>query len=137
MLTGLPPFYSQNINYMYQKIMQGELRFPSYISPEAQQLLEGLLTRDVSLRLGSGPNGGADVKKSAFFKEIDWNQLDNKLIDPPFNPKVKGVMDYSQIDTCFTQDKILESNPNESKMDPGAKDSNFEGFTFVADSAMG
>merc|ERR1712000_657914 len=28
MLTGLPPYYSQNINIMYQKILNGELRFP-------------------------------------------------------------------------------------------------------------
>ena len=42
MLTGLPPFYSQNINIMYQKILNGELRFPSYVSQEAQDLLEGV-----------------------------------------------------------------------------------------------
>lgn len=42
MLTGLPPFYSQNINIMYQKILNGELRFPSYIAPEARSLLEAV-----------------------------------------------------------------------------------------------
>ncbi|PRP75317.1 protein kinase [Planoprotostelium fungivorum] len=137
MLTGLPPFYSQNINYMYQKIMQGELRFPSFISNEAQILLEGLLTRDVDKRLGSGPNGGDDVKKSAFFSGLDWAALERKEIEPPFKPKVKDVMDYSQIDTCFTQDKQLESAPNESAMGAAGKDVNFDGFTFVSDSAMG
>ncbi|PRP75266.1 hypothetical protein PROFUN_15887, partial [Planoprotostelium fungivorum] len=136
MLTGLPPFYSQNINYMYQKIMQGELRFPSFISNEAQILLEGLLTRDVDKRLGSGPNGGDDVKKSAFFSGLDWAALERKEIEPPFKPKVKDVMDYSQIDTCFTQDKQLESAPNESAMGAAGKDVNFDGFTFVSDSAM-
>ncbi len=42
MLTGLPPFYSQNINIMYQKILNGELRFPSYVTGDAQNLLEGV-----------------------------------------------------------------------------------------------
>ena len=42
MLTGLPPFYSQNINIMYQKILHGELRFPPYISEDAVSLLEGV-----------------------------------------------------------------------------------------------
>ena len=42
MLTGLPPFYSPNINIMYQKILNGELKFPSHITPEAQNLLEGV-----------------------------------------------------------------------------------------------
>merc|ERR1712100_639114 len=42
MLTGLPPFYSQNINIMYQKILNGELRFPETMSPDACSLLEGV-----------------------------------------------------------------------------------------------
>ena len=42
MLTGLPPFYSQNVNIMYQKILNGELRYPSYLSPEAVALLDGV-----------------------------------------------------------------------------------------------
>jgi serum/glucocorticoid-regulated kinase 2 len=42
MLTGLPPFYSQNINIMYQKILNGELRFPETMSADACSLLEGV-----------------------------------------------------------------------------------------------
>lgn len=61
MLTGLPPFYSQNINIMYQKILNSELRFPSYVSSEAQSLLDGLLTRDPTKRLGT--SDAAEIKK--------------------------------------------------------------------------
>ena len=43
MFTGLPPFYSQNINIMYQKILNGELRFPDFMSPDASDLLEGVI----------------------------------------------------------------------------------------------
>lgn len=46
MLTGLPPFYSQNINIMYQKILNGELRFPSYVTGDAQNLLEGVIKKN-------------------------------------------------------------------------------------------
>eukprot|EP01117_Protostelium_nocturnum_P019546 TRINITY_DN84_c0_g1_i1.p1 TRINITY_DN84_c0_g1~~TRINITY_DN84_c0_g1_i1.p1 ORF type:complete len:426 (+),score=194.31 TRINITY_DN84_c0_g1_i1:249-1526(+) len=136
MLTGLPPFYSQNINYMYQKIMQGELRFPSFISPDAQSLLEGLLTRDVDKRLGSGPAGPEAVKKHPFFSSIDWVKLDNKEIDPPFKPKVKDVMDHSQIDTVFTTEKVVDSVPDPSGL-ADVKEDSFEGFTYTADSNMG
>jgi len=78
MLTGLPPFYSQNINIMYQKILNGELRFPSFVSPDAQNLLEGFLTRDVEKRLGSGNDGSDNVKKHPWFKSINWEKLDKK-----------------------------------------------------------
>lgn len=82
---------------MYQKILNGELRFPSYVSADAQSLLEGLLTRDVEKRLGSGPNGGENVKKHPFFKSIDWEKLEQKTLDPPFKPKVKSTTDISQV----------------------------------------
>jgi serine/threonine protein kinase len=106
MLTGLPPFYSQNINLMYQKILNGELRFPSFISAEAQSLLEGLLTRDPEKRLGSGSEGSNEVKRHAFFKDIDWAKLEKKELEAPFKPKVKDVMDVSQIDTVFTGERL-------------------------------
>ena len=37
-----PPFYSQNINLMYEKILQAELSFPPYVSQEARSLLMGV-----------------------------------------------------------------------------------------------
>lgn len=136
MLTGLPPFYSQNINLMYQKILNGELRFPSFISAEAQSLLEGLLTRDPEKRLGSGSEGTNEVKRHAFFKDIDWAKLEKKELEAPFKPKVKDVMDVSQIDTVFTgerpQDSLVENSLSETMM----RENNFDNFTFNAESHM-
>lgn len=51
MLVGLPPFYSQNVNLMYEKILKGELKFPSHISPEAKRLLLGVRSFCHSVRL--------------------------------------------------------------------------------------
>jgi serine/threonine protein kinase len=136
MLTGLPPFYSQNINLMYQKILNGELRFPSFISAEAQSLLEGLLTRDPEKRLGSGSEGTNEVKRHSFFKDIDWSKLEKKEIEAPFKPKVKDVLDVSQIDTVFTgerpQDSLVENSLSETMM----RENNFDNFTFNAESHM-
>lgn len=136
MLTGLPPFYSQNINLMYQKILNGELRFPSFISAEAQSLLEGLLTRDPEKRLGSAQEGSNEVKRHPFFKDIDWAKLEKKEIEAPFKPKVKDVMDVSQIDTVFTgerpQDSLVENSLSETMM----RENNFDNFTFNAESHM-
>ena len=39
MLAGLPPFYDENVNKMYNKILQDELVFPDNISPDAKDLL--------------------------------------------------------------------------------------------------
>jgi serum/glucocorticoid-regulated kinase 2 len=42
MLTGLPPFYDENTNEMYRKILQDELRFPDEVSESARDLLRGV-----------------------------------------------------------------------------------------------
>eukprot|EP00826_Nyctotherus_ovalis_P063353 TRINITY_DN9287_c0_g1_i2.p1 TRINITY_DN9287_c0_g1~~TRINITY_DN9287_c0_g1_i2.p1 ORF type:complete len:172 (-),score=41.79 TRINITY_DN9287_c0_g1_i2:184-675(-) len=40
MLTGLPPYYDNDITTMYQNIAYGKLRIPRYISLEARALLK-------------------------------------------------------------------------------------------------
>lgn len=39
MLCGLPPFYDENVNIMYHKILYDPLRFPDDIDPKAKSLL--------------------------------------------------------------------------------------------------
>jgi len=135
MLTGLPPFYSQNINIMYQKILNGELRFPSYVTPDAQALLEGLLTRDVEKRLGT--HNSQDVKKHQFFKDIDWEKLEKKELEPPYKPKVKSDISVEQIDTVFTNEKAQDSYVENTLSETVQRENNFVGFTYVAPSTMG
>eukprot|EP01094_Clydonella_sp_ATCC50884_P003275 TRINITY_DN1252_c0_g1_i1.p1 TRINITY_DN1252_c0_g1~~TRINITY_DN1252_c0_g1_i1.p1 ORF type:complete len:424 (+),score=167.71 TRINITY_DN1252_c0_g1_i1:99-1274(+) len=130
MLTGLPPFYSQNINIMYQKILHGELRFPPYISEAGVSLLEGLLDRDPETRLQ-----GDAIKTHAFFAGLDWQDLFDKKIDPEFKPPVKSKDDISQIDTCFTSEQAVDSVVEGSAINTA--EVGFEGFTYVGDSVLG
>ena len=65
MLTGLPPFYDENTNEMYRKILAEPLHFPGpeIVPPAARDLLTRLLDRDATRRLGS--NGAAEIKVSS------------------------------------------------------------------------
>lgn len=62
MLTGLPPFYDENTNEMYRKILSEPLHFPGpeIVPPAARDLLSKLLDRDATRRLGT--NGAAEIK---------------------------------------------------------------------------
>jgi len=133
MLTGLPPFYAQNVNVMYQKILSGELRFPNYISEEAKSLLEGLLTRDPALRLGT--RGGDEVKGHPWFSDLQWDKLIKKEIEPPFKPKVRSVDDTSQIDPQFTRERPVDSVMETSVLSESVQN-NFSGFSYVSESVM-
>ena len=65
MLTGLPPFYDENTNEMYRKILAEPLHFPGpeIVPPAARDLLTRLLDRDATRRLGS--NGASEIKVSS------------------------------------------------------------------------
>jgi len=136
MLTGLPPFYSQNINIMYQKILSGELRFPTYVSPDAQSILEGLLTRDPEKRLGSKDKQASDVMSHPFFKSINWTKLNNKEIEPSFKPKVKNEACLDNIDKVFTSEKAIDSVVEDSQIGDAVNGGHFDNFTFVGNSMM-
>lgn len=86
MLTGLPPFYDENTNEMYRKILQDPLQFPADIDRDAKSLLIRLLDRDPARRLGSG--GASEIKAHRFFETVDWKRLLQKKIQPTFRPNV-------------------------------------------------
>lgn len=129
MLTGLPPFYSQNRNALFDRIRFGRLEFPAYLSANAVSLLSGLLTRDPLKRLGCGEGDAEEVKKHPFFAFIDWQALLKGRMKPPWRPNVAGSLDTSQFDAEFTSMPIIspQSRPVGS-LDAGVR---FENFTFV------
>jgi serine/threonine protein kinase len=89
MLTGLPPFYSNNRDEMYYNIVNSELTYPNYLSPEAVKLLKGLLNKDPNRRLCSR-FGIDEIKQSDFSKGIDWDMLKKKkLKNVPLKSAIK------------------------------------------------
>jgi serine/threonine protein kinase len=62
LVTGLPPYYSQDRTQLFQNILKGKLAMPERLSEEAKSLLDGLLHRSPDERLGSGPTGSQDIK---------------------------------------------------------------------------
>ena len=86
MLFGIPPFYNENVETMYELITNKELRFPKKfnVSEEAKDLLKKLLVKKQNERLGI--NGGFDeIKKHPFFKDMDFKALEAKKIEAPLN----------------------------------------------------
>ncbi|EPQ26284.1 uncharacterized protein PFL1_06219 [Pseudozyma flocculosa PF-1] len=133
MLTGLPPFYSEDVNEMYRKILQDPLRFGDEVSPDARHLLTLLLNRDPSQRLGSGPNGAADIKAHPFFaKHIDWKRLLAKKVQPPFKPSVASAIDTSNFDPEFTNEPPMDSVVDDSHMLSATVQEQFVGFSYNA-----
>ena len=137
MLTGLPPFYSEDVNEMYRKILQDPLRFGDEVSPDARHLLTLLLNRDPAQRLGSGPNGAADIKAHPFFaKHVDFKRLLAKKVQPPFKPSVASAIDTSNFDPEFTNEPPMDSVVDDSHMLSATVQEQFVGFSYNAPNDM-
>ena len=118
MLCGLPPFYSENVNEMYELILKKPLEFTEECSPEAQDLLRKLLDRNPENRLQSIE----EFKSHPFFRDINWDDLYNKRIDPPFTPDTNAVNNF---DVEFTSLK-----PRLSTRETTKPHVNIAGFTY-------
>lgn len=129
MLTGLPPFYDQNTNEMYRKIMHEPLRFPDDMDREARSLLTGLLERDPAKRLGV--NGAAEIKAHPFFAQIDWKRLMNKKYAAPFKPSVESAIDTSNFDQEFTSEEPADSVVDKDYYLSESVQEQFGGWTYV------
>eukprot|EP00386_Alphamonas_edax_P010601 GDKI01034087.1.p1 GENE.GDKI01034087.1~~GDKI01034087.1.p1 ORF type:complete len:404 (+),score=80.12 GDKI01034087.1:130-1212(+) len=133
MLTGLPPFYTRDREKLFENIRQGELKYPSFISPAAKSLLQGLFQRDPDLRLGGGPRDAEEVKCHPFFASVDWDLLYQKRVQPPFRPNVASKTDVQYFDKEFVSMPVINSEVHDSALSRALKehgDEVFQGFTY-------
>ena len=118
MLFGLPPFFNENVETMYELITNKELRFPKKfnVSDDAKDLLRKLLIKKQNERFGI--NGGfEEIKKHPFFKDIDFKALEEKKIDAPFKPVLESNIDVTNFDDEFTSEDLVSSEITEKNMD--------------------
>jgi len=125
MLTGLPPFYTEDEENMYSKIMTADIEYPNYMSAEAIDIISKFLKRDPTQRL----QVTNEMKAHAWFKPINWEKLVKLEIEPPFKPNVKSLDDVSQIDEDFLNEDLNAVEDDGPSSDAGKNA--FVDFTFA------
>lgn len=98
MLAGFPPFYDEDQMKLYEHILEGRIRWPSYFDPAAKDLIKRLLSPDLTKRFGNLKGGSSDIKKHKWFSDIDWKKLAEVKIKAPYIPPVEGEGDASNFD---------------------------------------
>ena len=101
MLVGLPPFYSENTNLMYDLIQKADLRIPGFVSSGAKNLLQNLLQLVPENRLGFGPEDCKPIQAHRFFSPLNWDDLLSRKVKPQFVPQVRGDTDV-QVRNIFS-----------------------------------
>lgn len=81
MLTGLPPYYHPDRETLFTNIKYARLRIPDYVSRHASQLIQALMQREPSQRLGATHT--SDVQHHPFYQSIDWSKMMRQEVPVP------------------------------------------------------
>uniref|UniRef100_A0A146ZHT7 non-specific serine/threonine protein kinase n=1 Tax=Fundulus heteroclitus TaxID=8078 RepID=A0A146ZHT7_FUNHE len=117
MMCGRLPFYNQDHERLFELILMEEIRFPRTLAPEAKTLLSGLLKKDPKQRLGGGPDDAKEVMNDKFFAPINWQDIIEKKVTPPFKPQVTSDTDTRYFDEEFTAQSIIITPPGQDDED--------------------
>lgn len=102
MICGMTPFYDGIVDQMglFKNIVKCRMEFPEgdFMSEESKDLIKRMLVVRPEDRLGSFAAADKDIKEHPFFKDIDWEALQNLEAKVPFKPKVKDLLDGSNFD---------------------------------------
>ncbi|XP_075999035.1 serine/threonine-protein kinase N1b isoform X2 [Genypterus blacodes] len=133
MLVGESPFPGDDEEEVFDSIVNDEVRYPRFLSTEAIGVMRRLLRRNPERRLGSGEKDAEDVKKQPFFKDLDWEALLQRKVEPPFIPTITGKEDVSNFDVEFTAERPALTPPRERRNLSRKEQDYFKDFDYVSD----
>ncbi|UJR37580.1 hypothetical protein I4U23_030279 [Adineta vaga] len=90
MNAGNSPFWDADQQKIYHKIINAKFRARSFFSDGLIDIIKGLLQKDLTKRFGLMFNGINDIKKHAWFRDIDWLQIFLKKIRAPWIPDIRA-----------------------------------------------
>ncbi|XP_053330856.1 protein kinase C eta type [Spea bombifrons] len=132
MLCGHAPFEAENEDDLFEAILNDEVNYPAWLSQDAVAILQAFMKKNPNKRLGSMAQGGErEIQMHPFFKQINWDQLNRKEIEPPFRPRIKTKEDVSNFDPEFIkEDAVL--TPIDDRLVPMINQGEFRNFSYTA-----
>lgn len=113
MMLGRVPFSAESQQDMLDIILKEPPRIPQHLSEPARNFITSLLKINPEDRLGYDFESGFQNFRSAqFFSEIDWTKLENRVLTPPFVPRLHSLTATTYFDT--TNEPLQVSNSSSS-----------------------
>jgi serine/threonine protein kinase len=131
MLLQQSPFRGEDEDEIYDAILADEPLYPIHMPRDSVSILQKLLTREPDQRLGSGPTDAQEIMSHAFFRNINWDDIYHKRVQPPFIPQITSPTDTSNFDTEFTSVTPVLT-PVQSVLSQAMQEE-FRGFSYSAD----
>ncbi|KAI1287644.1 Ribosomal protein S6 kinase alpha-5 [Halotydeus destructor] len=135
LLTGASPFTVEGEKNtqaeISKRILKSHPPIPDYMSPSVQDFIMRLLVKDARKRLGGSSEDASELKRHAFFRGINWDDMAAKKIPAPFVPKISGELDTSNFAEEFTSMGITDSP---SVVPPNVDE--FKGYSYISPSIL-
>ena len=78
LLTRRTPYYSDDIDLLFQNIKTAKLSFPEFVSANARDLIGLVMNKEPAKRPQI-----SQIKRHPFFRKLDWEALLARRIKPP------------------------------------------------------
>ncbi|NWW99653.1 protein kinase C iota type isoform X1 [Patagioenas fasciata] len=118
-------------DYLFQVILEKQIRIPRSLSVKAAGVLKSFLNKDPKERLGCHPQTGfADIQGHPFFRNVDWDLMEQKQVVPPFKPNISGEFGLDNFDSQFTNEPV-QLTPDDDDIVKKIDQSEFEGFEYI------
>lgn len=88
MLLGQSPFRGDDEDEIFDAILEDEPLYPITMPRDAVAILQKLLERNPERRLGAGKEDAEEIKRQPFFKDVNFDDVLNKRIPPPYFPTI-------------------------------------------------
>ena len=102
LLVGHTPFYQRGSSQidMFKRIVLVNYTFPDFVCDSAKSMIEQLLVRQQSHRLGNMANGYIDIKEQPWFQEsgINFKDILSQRAKAPWIPKIHDPLDSSNFE---------------------------------------
>jgi len=107
-LTGVTPFYNDDVHRMYEQIIAGKVKFPLHMSHGAKMIVKHLLKVKPSHRWGMHKGGISEILECEWYEDFDWSEFKHGKMKAPFPIKVENSHDIKNFESY--PDAELESD---------------------------
>ena len=125
MLSGTLPYFTPYKGEILKSKKRVELNIPKFVSKEAAELIKKLLEKNPKERLGNGGRDALEIKDNIYFKDVDWNKVYKKQINPPvFLNHMSNYIKYFNKPKKFVNEELMDISKNQNTV---------EGWYFIND----
>ncbi|XP_023240752.1 serine/threonine-protein kinase N2-like [Centruroides sculpturatus] len=99
MLTKKCPFMGREKKSILNLIYKNDIDFPPYLNAGSVDIIGKFLKRNPDERLGNRISGVEEIKQHPFYQIIDWDDLIQRKLQPPFIPTMSHLQNKVERET--------------------------------------